>query len=224
MKNLMRKVAVIVPVAAIILFTAVKVNAQTAEIGFRLMPTISAFDMKTSSGGTVKGSANLGYGIGAFVGYNFTNNIGVQGEVMYSSITQKYTQESVERKVNLRYVNIPLLFSLNTGKTNAVNLNLVAGPQIGISVGSKVFTSGGDGTNQAMLTIKKGDLGVAYGAGVDFALGSSGMARLGVGFRGVYGLLNISDNNNSTTTNSLYVLDRTHIKTYSLYTGLSLLF
>jgi len=224
MKNLMRKVAVIVPVAAIILFTAVKVNAQTAEIGFRLMPTISAFDMKTSSGGTVKGSANLGYGIGAFVGYNFTNNIGVQGEVMYSSITQKYTQESVERKVNLRYVNIPLLFSLNTGKTNAVNLNLVAGPQIGISVGSKVFTSGGDGTNQAMLTIKKGDLGVAYGAGVDFALGSSGMARLGVGFRGVYGLLNISDNNNSTTTNSFYVLDRTHIKTYSLYTGLSLLF
>ncbi len=224
MKNLMRKATVYVAVSAVILLTGMKVNAQTAEIGFRLMPTISAFDMRTSSGGTVKGSANLGFGIGAFVGYNLSNMAGFQGEVLYSSITQKYTQENVERKINLRYVNIPLLLSLNTGKSNAVNLNLVAGPQIGISVGSSVFTSGGDGTNQALLTIKKGDLGVAYGAGVDLALGTSGMARLGIGFRGVYGLLDISDNNSSTTTNSFYVLDRTHIKTYSIYTGLSLLF
>lgn len=225
MKNSKVKAIIYTSVAALLLAAAVKVNAQSAEFGLRFMPTVSSFDMKSSSGGTVKGQVTLGYGVGALLGFNFSDHVGVQGEVIYSSITQKYKELDVERKVNLKYVNIPLMLSLNTNKSGPVNLNLVAGPQISISVGSDVHTSGGDGTSsQALVTVKKGDLGLAYGAGVDFALSPSGAFRLGFGFRGVYGLLDISDNNTSTTTNSYYVLDRTHMKTYSAYAGLSLLF
>jgi hypothetical protein len=67
--------------------------------------------------------------------------------------------------------------------------------------------------------VKSGDFGFAYGAGLDFSLG--GYTSLGVGFRGVYGLVDISDNSHSTATDDYYVLDRTHVKTYSGYIGLS---
>lgn len=226
MKNSKLKIIIYTSVAALLFVTASKVNAQKAEFGMRFMPTISSFDIQSSSGGKVEAEATLGYGVGALLGFNFSDHIGVQGEVIYSSLNQKYTEQDVETKINLKYINIPLLLSFNTNKSGPVNLNLVGGPQIGISVGSDVFTTGGDGTNdsKALVSVKKGDLGLAYGAGVDFALSPSGLFRLGLGFRGVYGLLDISDNNSSTTTDSYYVLDRTHMKTYSLYTGLSLLF
>jgi len=216
-----------ISVAALLFVGTLKAEAQKAELGFRFMPTFSSFEMKTFAGGTVKGKVTLGFGAGAFLGFNLTDNIGIQGEVIYNSISQKYKELDVERKVNLRYVNIPLLLSLNTGKSQPVNANLVAGLQIGISAGSSVSTSGSiEGVNnvQAILSVKKGDLGFAYGGGVDFGITSLGTFRLGVGFRGVYGLFDISDNNTSNTTDSYYILDKTHIKTYSGYVGFSLLF
>ena len=225
MKNLKFRFIICISFSALLFSITLNANAQSAEFGLRFMPTVSALDMKTSSGGTVTGQATLGYGIGALLGYNFSNHVGIQGEAIYSSITQKYKEQDVERKINLKYVNIPLLLSLNTNKTGSVNLNAVAGPQIGISVGSSVFTSGGNESNTtAIIDVKKGDLGLAYGAGVDFALSPAGAVRLGIGFRGVYGLFDISDNNNSTTTDSYYILDRTHLKTYSAYAGLSIVF
>jgi len=226
MKNSKLKFIVYTAVAALLFVTTTTVNAQKAEFGMRFMPTVSNFDMQTSSGGTVNGEVTLGYGVGALLGFNFSDHVGIQGEVIYSSLNQQYKEEDVEYKVNLKYINIPLLFAFNTNKSGPVNLNLVGGPQIGISVGSDVFTSGSNGTSdsQPVVSVKKGDLGLAYGAGVDFGLNPSGNLRLGIGFRGVYGLLDISDNSNTTTTDSYYVLDRTHMKTYSLYTGLSLLF
>lgn len=226
MKNSKLKVMMYTSVAVLLLATASNANAQKGEFGLRFMPTISSFDVQTSAGGTVKGEATLGYGVGMLLGFNFNDHVGVQGEVIYNSLNQKYTEQDVETKVNLKYLNIPLLFSLNTDKTGPVNVNLVGGPQIGISVGSDVFTSGGNDANssQPMVSVKKGDLGLAYGAGVDFALTPSGVFRLGLGFRGVYGLFDISDNNSSVTTNSYYILDRTHMKTYSAYAGLSFLF
>src|SRR6185503_7750184 len=168
-------------------------------------------EMKTAAGGTVKGEVTLGFGAGAILGYNFSDHIGIQVEGIYTSITQKYKELDVERKINLRYLNIPLLLSLNTGKSKLFNLNVVAGPQIGISVGSSIRTSGGDGTStaQAVLAVKKGDLGVAYGAGIDIGLNPAHTVRVGLGYRGVMGLIDISDNSKTTTTDSYYVLDKT---------------
>lgn len=204
-----------------------KTENKKGEIGFRFMPTFTSFEMNTSSGGTVKGQVKLGYGIGGFLGFNFTRHVGIQAEVIYSSITQEYNENQVNRKINLRYVNIPLLLSLNTGKDKAVNFNVVGGPQLGIGVGSSIVTSGTNDavvTSEALLSVKKSDLGLAYGAGLDFGLNKTQTMRLGLGFRGVYGLFDISDRSKTSTTNSYYVLDRTHLKTYAGYIGFSVLF
>ena len=226
MKNLKNRISLFASVVLLMLLFTNNGNAQRVEFGLRFMPTFSKFDLQTSSGGVIKGEAKLGYGIGGFLGYNFTKNVGAQVEVIYSSLSQKYTERNTEREVNLKYVNIPLLLSLNTGKTKMINLNVVAGPQIGVSVGSNLSTSGNTSSDSttAVLSVKKGDLGVAYGAGVDFGLNPSRTIRLSLGYRGVLGLFDISDDSNTLTTDAYYILDRSRVKTNAVYVGLSILF
>lgn len=208
------------------------VNAQDneknkiGEIGLRFMPTFSQFDVKTSKGGTIKGQATIGFGIGAFLACRISEHVGAQGEVIYSSISQKYSEGNIERTINLRYFNIPLLFSLNTDKDAAVNLNFVAGPQIGMSIGSGIKSSGTDSTItlKPVLGSRKSDLGFAYGFGLDFGADQSKTTRVGIGYRGVYGLFDISDNSGTIATDSYYLIDRSNIRTNSIYMSVSKLF
>jgi Outer membrane protein beta-barrel domain len=223
--NILSKQIAPVAVITLLLLGFTKLEAQKMEFGLRFMPTFSSFEVFTPGNGRQIGDYTNGYGFGATLGYNFTDHIGIQVEAIYSAIGQKYTEVDVERKINLKYVNIPLLLSINTGKSKVVNFNLVGGPQIGISVGSNIFTSK-DGTNNsdAVLSVKNGDLGVAYGAGLDFGVNSARTIRVGLGFRGVQGLFDISDNNATLSTDGYYLLDRSKVKTYAAYAGLSILF
>lgn len=202
-----------------------KLFAQNVEFGVRLMPVVSSIKMKSESGGSIKGEATLGFGVGALLGFKITDHFGVQVEAIYNSLNQNFKEQDEERKINLRYFNIPMLFSLHTGKSKTVNFNVVAGPQLGISAGSSITTSGNNpDSGKPVLSVKNGDLGFAYGGGIDFGLDSDKKIRLGIGYRGVMGLIDISDNSNTVITDSYYVLDKTTIKTNSVYVGLSILF
>ncbi len=212
-------------VALLILGFGLSAQAQKAEIGFRAMPTFSGLKLNNSTGNSLTAQATVGFGVGGFLAFLFTDNVAVQAEVIYNSFSQKYTEADVERKVVLKYVNIPLLLSLNTGKTKMVNLNVSAGPQLGVSVGSKLELSGGNSsTPQAVLAVKKGDIGFAYGAGIDFGLNEVKTFRLGLGYRGVAGIVDISKDSNTLATNSYYILDRTHIRSNAGYLSISYLF
>lgn len=224
-----RKHSIVFSFALLIMvcFGSLNANAQKVEIGFRFMPTFTSLKVNTSAGGYVSGEAKLGYGFGSFIGINFTDHIGVQAEIIYSSLAQKYTENNVEREIKLSYVNIPLLLSLNTGKSNIVNFNVVAGPQLGLNVGSKITTVSGDQstiTSTAVLAVKKSDVGFAYGAGIDFGLIPSGSFRIGLGYRGVSRLVDIGDNSKQLSTDDYYVLKRTKIQTNAFYVGFSFLF
>ena len=199
---------------------------HVVEFGFRFMPTFSSFDMQTSSGGTVKGEVTLGYGTGAVMGFNFSNHVGVQGEIIYNSLSQKYKDQGLQREINVRYINIPLLLSLNTNKSNPVNLNMVLGPQFGLNIGSSIKSSSGSSadTLTTVLSTKKSDFGFSYGAGLEFMLNSTKSIRLDVGFRGVYGLVNINNTNQSSDQNTYYILNRATVRTNSVYMGFTFLF
>lgn len=211
------------PLVIILLCIFTKSDAQKLEAGLRIMPGISTFNVSSSSGSTIKGKATLGIGFGGIVGYSFGTHIAFQGEIIYSAISQKFKEQETEREISLSYLNIPLLVSLNTGKTKPVNLNFVAGPQIGINVRSSIHTSGDNNSTQALLAVKKSDFGIAYGIGLDFALNASHTVRLGFGYRGVTGLVDISDNTENDVTNSYFILRSTKIKTHSAYIGISIL-
>ncbi|MEO6190390.1 MAG: porin family protein [Saprospiraceae bacterium] len=199
---------------------------QRVELGLRLMPTITSTDFHTSSGGKITGEATLGYGIGGLLAFNFTDHIGVQGEVIYNSLSQKYKEQDVERQVKLKYLNIPLLLTLNSNKSRLVNFNAVFGPQIGISIGSKLETSGQSGldSTKAILAVRKGDLGLAYGAGLDIALTPSHSLLFNFGYRGILGLFDISDDSQTLNNGSYFILDKAHVNTNALYIGVSLAF
>lgn len=213
-------------VVLILFICILKADAQKIELGLRSMPIFSSFRMMTSSGERVNGQTTLGYGVGGLLAFNYNGFAGVQGEIIYSSISQKLQESDVVRKINLRYIRIPVLLSLNTGKSRLANLNIVVGPQIGINVGSSLRVTGNNTpqTPDAVLSVKKGDIGFAYGAGLDFALTPSRTFRLSLGFRGVYGLFDVGDDRGSIPADLYYIFDRTHIKTNSFYTGVSFLF
>jgi hypothetical protein len=223
MKTLKQNFIFFFAVAMILIAGTTQSQGQSGVMGVRFMPTFSQLEMKTSAGGTVEGEVTLGFGAGILLGYHWSDYVGIQGELIYTSIRQKYTESEVERKLNLQYLNVPLLLSLNTGKSKMVNLNLVVGPQIGFNVGAKVVSSGAD-TAIAVVSVKAGDLGFAYGVGLDFGLNDDRTFRLGIGYRGVMGLFDISNNNQSATTNSFYIIDRTRLKTHAGYIGISYMF
>jgi hypothetical protein len=198
---------------------------KSGEIGVRFMPVFSKFDLRNSSGDVVEGDFTLGYGYGGLLALN-GKHVGLQLEVIYNPISQKYKDQNLERKIDISYVNIPLLLTLNTDKSKPVNFNVAFGPQVAINTGSSLSTSGNGDTDtvSAAIALKQSDLGIAYGAGVEFALNPLRTVRLNLGFRGVYGLIDISDNSKTKETGSYYIIDKTNRESYAGYLGLSFLF
>jgi len=193
-------------------------------LGVRYMPTFSTFDLHKSEGGPVETTFVLGHGFGGLIGVT-GEHIGLQTEVIYSQLAQKFRDGDLDREVKLNYVNVPVMLVLNTGVSSGVNLNICAGPQFGFNTGSSITTSGtsseGD-TVHAVLKVKPADVGFAYGAGLDFRLAP--MTRLSLGYRGVIGLVDISDKSQNLTNSEFFVLDRSHVRTYAGYIGLTFLF
>ena len=195
-------------------------------IGARGLMTFTSLKVKGLGNGELETNYKAGYGGGGVVGVNFTKNFGLQLEVLYSSLSQTYKDESgFEREFNVNYINLPLLFILNTDVSKGLNLNIAVGPQLGLNTGSSIDKmnqgAGVDSVN-AVLAVKSGDFGFAYGAGLDFMLGD--VVKLSIGFRGVRGLVDISDDSQNITTNEYYVLDRAHVNTYSGYAGVAFCF
>lgn len=215
---------------------------KSGEFGVRYMPSYSVLKFRTAEGGVQKGKFIVGQGFGILLAIN-SKHVGLQLEGIYNSLAQKYRDKGLDRKVHMNYINIPLLITLNTNKSKPVNFHIAVGPQLGLNVGTKFETVGGGtgsgssmvgystrssstgvDTLQAILAIKKSDFGVAYGAGIEFALIPARTLRLDIGFRGVAGLVDISDKSATTVTKQYYILDRTMTQTYSGYIGLSFLF
>jgi opacity protein-like surface antigen len=196
------------------------------EFGIRYMPTFSVLRLTNPSGGTVKGEFVMGHGFGALIGVN-SKHVGVQLEAIYTSSGQRFTDNGRETEVKFSYVNVPLLLTLNTDKSKPVNLSVAVGPQVGFNVGADVTTTGTSNETVVVdptVSVRKSDFGVAYGAGLEFALNPPRTVRLNFGFRGVYGLLDIRDNSATVATNEYVVLDRTNTQTYAGYLGLSFMF
>jgi hypothetical protein len=201
-------------------------DVPSAEFGFRFAPTFSSFNVHNAEGGVVKGEFALGYGLGIDFGQYFNKHVGLQEELIYNSLSQKFKDQNLERVLHINYINIPVLLALNTDRSKMTSANVMFGPQLGINVGSRLDSHGnanGD-TVSAVLAVKTGDLGFAYGAGLGFLLNPMKTWRLDIGYRGVVGLLDISDHSETTTTSQYYILDRAHVRTGAAYIGFTYLF
>ncbi len=186
------------------------------ELGLRYMPTFSKFDIRNYRGDVITGEVTASNGVELIAGINFSRNIGIMAGVGYNQVLQKYRDRGLDRELNLSYLNIPVMLQLNTSKSAPVNFNLVVGPQFGINVGADAETV--NGSEQVSVAVKGGDVGVAYGAGLEFGLTPDRMLRLDLGFRGMYGLVDVSDDQSGDTYTISIKGTR---QTYAGYVGLA---
>lgn len=182
------------------------------EFGIRYMPLFTSLDLHTNNGNSATGHVTMQHGAGAMIGFNFSKNVGLQLEGNYYQASQSIMNQATGQtyNVDMGYLNFPLLLVLNTDKRRAVNLNVHGGPQYGLNVSSNVRTSGSGENQTVSATVSTGnnDFGVAYGAGLEFALNKAHTFRLDLGYRGFYGLVDLNakeTNNNNTTTYNIFV-------------------
>jgi hypothetical protein len=200
---------------------------RRGEFGIRYMPTFGTLRVRTYDNETVSGTLSMSHGWGIMLGFNFNHHVGVQGEVNYNEINQKYKDRGLNRSVHVSYLNLPVMLSLNTDKAKPVNLNFVVGPQFALNVGAKTdggSSSTGTETVTATVAARSGDVGAAYGAGLEFMLNKDHTMRLDVGFRGYYGFVDMTARQSSNNPDTYNVLVSASRKTYSGYIGLTFLF
>jgi hypothetical protein len=217
-------------IALFALFTAGPISAQednnnddlkVGEFGLLYLPTFTKLDLNTYNGEVVEGTATLSHGYGAMLGLNMSKNVGLRLEGNYIGIMQKYKDRDLEREVHINYLNFPLMLTLSTDKTKPVNFNVMLGPQFGLNVGSKITgDDGGDeDTLHAVIAVKEGDVGVAYGAGFEIALIPDHSVRLDFGFRGMYGLVDMRGD--KIDPNTYNVVVKGSRKSYGGYLGVT---
>lgn len=202
-------------------------DLRRGEFGIRYMPTFSSLSVRNSNGDVLEGELTISQGYGVMMAFNFDRHIGIQAEVNYNQTSQKYKDRGLDRQVDISYLNIPVMLSINTDKRLPVNLNFVVGPQFGLNVGSDIKSSGsatGTETVHAVVAVKQGDVGAAYGVGLEFALNKAHTIRLDLGFRGYYGFVDISGSNPSNNPDTYNVIVKASRKSYAGYLGLTFCF
>jgi len=192
------------------------------EVGVHYMPTFYKLDVNTSDGGVVEGSFTTSHGFGGMFGVYLSPHFGFQGEIDYYEASQKYSDQGTDKKVDIKYLDLPMLISLNTNKLARLNLNAVVGPQFGINVGSDISSSGGSSTANATVKAKKADVGAAFGAGLEFTLTENRNLRVDAGYRGFYGFLKMDAE--ETDSDELNVVVSANRKTNAAYVRLTFVF
>lgn len=204
--------------------TTQSTDLKRGEFGIRYIPTFIKIDVRNSNGDEVPGTVSFQNGFGIMLGFNITEHVGLQGEINYLQISQKYKDLTLNREVTIRYINVPLLLSLNTDKSKQFNLNFVVGPEFGFNTGYDVKSDAGGGSDsiKAVVVLKKSNVGLAYGAGFEFALNSSHTLRFDLGYRGFYNFVDVAGKGNSADNYNVVV--KVPRNRNSLYAGFTVQF
>ena len=152
-------------IAALTLFLSLVMSGSFAQ---RLKVGIKAgTDIKKLSGKSFDDQFSYGYHAGAFAEIKITEKLGIQPEVYFSqvnidtssSFSSIYDFKDIS-KVQLKYINIPLLLSFKPNKFVALQV----GPQYGILMdkGNTVLQNGQD-------AFKKGDFSIIAGLQLHFS-------------------------------------------------------
>jgi len=158
-----------------ILFTAVfslfTLTSQAQGLDFGVKAGVNFANITDPSGL----SNRTGFVAGVFLGGKLNDNLGLQGELLYS-------QQGAEFELgefNLDYVNVPILVKYYV----AQGLNIQAGPQFGVLVNDETQTVIGEVIND--IATNDFDVSGVVGAGYDFPFGIRVSGRYNFGLNDV---------------------------------------
>ncbi|HQX44081.1 MAG: PorT family protein [Saprospiraceae bacterium] len=172
----------------ITIFTSGIVGAQHINFGFKVGLNLADIVSDDNS----KTSLKPGLNVGAIGHIHLKNNFALQPEISYSDQGAIFKSSGVESKLNLGYINIPILlqYMFDNG------FRIQAGPQLGILINAKAKS------NDVSVDVKD-DLNVidfAISAGLSYVHPPSGF---GVDARYNLGLVNLNKEGSVTSTNSV---------------------
>lgn len=167
------------------LLVTTAVNAQDINIGVK--GGLNVYNINNDNNSEY--DSKLGFHAGLIGHIHLTRRFAVQPELVYSVQGAKYTNGGVESKLNLGYINIPVLlqYMFDNG------FRLQAGPQLGFMLNAK--TEVGNVKSDVKDNFKTVDFGLGFGAGYVTTSG------FGVDARYNLGLSNINENDAVKSTN-----------------------
>lgn len=161
---------------SVLLFVAVvafSAASYAQGVSFGVKAGVNIANQKfTFPGGSLTGDARVGFHVGGFVTAMFSDQFGLQPELLFNSVGvsgENFDGDKVSEAVN--YLSIPVLFRYQPIEI----LNIHAGPQVGFLLSAKAEDVD---TKEAYKGL---DLGAAVGAGVDLPMGLGFTARYVLG-------------------------------------------
>ena len=141
----------------------------------------------------------FGYHTGGVVGYNFTENLGAQVELIYSKTGTTYEDDfggsdalHVFRDINLSYFQIPILFKYTSTRGDVARFAGKIGPVIGFLLSSSetLELNGNTITDLDSDKFQSFDAGINLGVGTDIFVMDELYINVGLDF--YYGISDIN--------------------------------
>ena len=175
-----------VSLAMALLLLTVNAGAQPVNVGIK--GGLNLYNIKNDNG--AKYETKAGFNAGLIGHIHLAKQLALQPELVYSGQGAKYTTAGVETKLNLGYINIPVLlqYMFDNG------FRIQAGPQVGFLINAKSET--GDVKTDVKDNLKAIDFGL--GMGISYVNPSTGF---GIDGRYNLGLSNINENSSVKSTN-----------------------
>jgi Outer membrane protein beta-barrel domain len=181
---------------AITLFAG-KVTAQhttgTPNVNLGVKGGLNIYNIHNDNSSTYDTKA--GFNLGLMAHLHLAKHIALQPEAFFSLQGAKYTTLGIDTRVNLSYINVPVLiqYMFDNG------FRLQAGPQVGFLIQAESKTN--DAEVSIMNNLKKVDF--ALSTGVGYVHPPSGF---GIDARYNFGLSNINKNSSTKSTNQGFQL------------------
>jgi len=160
-----------------LLFGSLTVSAQHVHPHFGVKGGLNIANLNLESDADLSSKAS--FYLGALAHLHISQHFAIQPELMYSGQGAKYGE--TDDKINLNYINLPILAQYMTGS----GFRLQTGPQVGALVSAKVKDDGN--STDIKDEYKKIDFSWVFGASY---VSNSG---LGIDARYNLGLSNIND-------------------------------
>ena len=165
--------------ASLMLGSMCSAGLYAQGIDFGLKAGVNLANQKITGVYEMDTKAKVGFHGGVFVTWMFSEQLGLQPEVLFSAQGSKDDEDLYDYSIITNYVNIPVLVRFDINDTFSVH----AGPQFGILMSAK--EDDGSGKDDIKDDFKTTDIGLALGAEANLPL------NFGVGLRYAFGLTNV---------------------------------
>jgi hypothetical protein len=178
--------------AFLVPFAQVTAQGSKSDLSFGL---VGALNIATIGGDDAGGAeSKIGFAIGAFLRKQINQTWAFQGEAEYSMKGTQFSGGGATAKLNLNYIEVPLLFRASANPGESTRPFIEFGPALALKAGCTVSAESGSVSGSVSCSslgeVKSFDAGLMGGAGFEFPVGSN---SLSLGARYNLGLIELGD-------------------------------